>query len=65
MWSYKACQIDLKANETADQVTPLTSSSNNVNGCNGNSWKQSSLSYTPLYNGIMYFQILELKKTLI
>lgn len=58
LWSNKICTITINTNETADQTTLLSTSTTNINGCNGNGWKQSTLTYTSLYNGVMYFQIL-------
>lgn len=58
LWSYKICTIKINTNETADQVSLLSTSTYTVNGCNGNVWKSSTSSYTALYTGTMYFQIL-------
>lgn len=55
--SKNICRIKLSANETPDQNTLLESTLVDINGCKGNAWRPSSLIYTTLYNGTMYFQI--------
>lgn len=55
--SKNICSIKLSANETPDQNTLLESTSTDINGCKGKAWRPSSMIYTTLYNGTMYFQI--------
>lgn len=57
VWSRNICKLDLAANETADQVSLLTSFQSDINSCKGNAWKESGLIYNSTYDGIMYFQL--------
>lgn len=57
VWSRNICKLDLAANETANQVSLLTSVQSDIKACKGSAWKESILVYNSTYDGIMYFQL--------
>jgi hypothetical protein len=59
-WSKNICKLRLSVNDTPDQNSlPQPSTNININDsyCENGIWKKDSISYTPLYTGVMYFQI--------
>lgn len=58
-WTKNVCKLKVGANETEDQNSMLdnTNISNSNTDCKNNIWIESTYIYTPIYDGIMYFQI--------
>ena len=58
-WSKNICRLRLNVNDTPDQNSLLQSPTNinNIDGCEDGDWAESTIIYTPFYDGVMYFQI--------
>jgi hypothetical protein len=59
-WSKNICRLKWNVNDTPDQnslLQPLKNINISNNDCKNGIWKKDSITYTPFYDGIMYFQI--------